>query len=153
MLKTTINTICIAVLLIFAIACNQVKETAKDAVNTAGDAAGQAVGEFGKGVGEGVDKALEVKPEFAASFLANGLKTGDVKVTSDSVGTDNVLNIYVVFEKACKCFATAKVYNAKGLEMGRCKTYVEGNKDDAKYIQFTFDKLTNIDADSKIVVE
>lgn len=145
--------ILIALITLATIACNRVKEKAKDAVNTAGDAAGQAAGEFAKGVGDGVEKAFDVSPEYTKAFTDKGLKAGDVKLGSDSNATDNVLNIYIIFEKDFKGNVLAKANNSKGLEMGRSTITIVGKKGEAKYVEFKFDKLTNIDADSKVVVE
>jgi len=136
-----------------AVACNRVKETAKGAVNTAGDAAGQVAGEFAKGVGDGVEKSFDVVPDYTASFTAKGLKAGEVKLSSDSAATDNVLNIYIIFEKDYKGEVFVKANNSKGLEIGRSTAKIEGKKGAAKYVEFHFDTKTNIDADSKVVVE
>lgn len=136
-----------------AVACHRVKEGVKDAANTTGDAAGEVVGEFSKGVADGAEKAFEVTPEYTKAFTDKGLKAGDVKLRSDSNATDNVLNIYIIFEKDFKGSVLAKASNSKGLEMGRASANIAGKKGEAKYVEFKFDKLTNIDADSKIVVE
>jgi len=47
----------------------------------------------------------------------------------------------------------AKVFDRKGLEMGRARQKVTAVKGDAKFIEFHFDKRTNIDVDSKITIE
>lgn len=141
------------ILALATVACNRVKETAKDAVNTAGDVAGQAAGEFSKGVAYGVEKSFDVVPEYTTAFTEKGLKGGDVKLRSDSLGTDNLLNVYIIFEKDYKGTSTAKAMNSKGLEMGRASVRLEGKKGEAKYVQYVFDKLTNIDADSKVIIE
>ena len=74
-------------------------------------------------------------------------------VSSDSIGNDNLLQIYIIFNSDLKKEITAKAFDSKKLEIGRVKIKIEGKKDEAKYFEFHFDKRTEINNDCKIVIE
>ncbi len=132
---------------------DEVKDGIKKGINKTGDVTGQAIGEFTSGVSSGVVKTFEPNIELSEALQAKGLKFGKKIVSSDSVGTDNLLVVYVIFNNDYKGHLVAKAYDVKGQEMGRVKLAVEGKADDARYLEFHFDKRTNIDSDSKLVVE
>jgi hypothetical protein len=126
---------------------------AKEKINRAGDMAGETVGEFVSGVSSGVSKAFDVKVSLPEGLAQRGLAFGKVTVSSDSVGTDNLLTLYVIFEKDFKGNLIAKVYDDKQLEMGRVRVDLRGKAGEARFVEFHFDRRTNIDNDSRIVVE
>lgn len=115
--------------------------------------AGETVGEFVSGVSSGVSKAFDVKVSLPEGLAQRGLAFGKVTVSSDSVGTDNLLTLYVIFEKDFKGNLIAKVYDDKQLEMGRVRVDLRGKAGEARFVEFHFDRRTNIDNDSRIVVE
>ncbi len=127
-------------------------EGVKEKINKAGDVAGQAVGELATGVSQGVEKAMGVKVEVNSALADKGVSTGKISV-SDSSATDNVLNVYTVFAKDFDGAITAKVYDQSGAEMGRAKVAVKAMKDEAKFVDFVFDKRTNLDNHCKVVLE
>ena len=126
---------------------------AKDKINRAGDLAGETVGEFVSGVSSGVTKAFDVKVTLPEGMAERGLAFGKVTVSSDTVGTDNLLTLYVIFEKDFRGNLTTKVYDDKQLEMGRCRVALRGKAGEARFVEFHFDRRTNIDNNSKIMLE
>ena len=130
--------------------CNS---SVKEKINTVGDAAGETAGEFFKGVGKGIDNAMEIKIVSPAYISQRGLEFSKTTIASTSEGTDNLLNVYVIFKKDFKGKLSSKVFDASGHETGRASADVEGKAGDAKYVDFEFDKRTNIDSDYKIVIE
>lgn len=140
-----------AVIGLFMHACSGPE--AKEKINRVGDVAGETVGEFVSGVSSGVSKAFDVKVTLPSGLADQGLKFGKVTVSSDTVGTDNLLTLYVIFEKNFKGTLTAKVFDDKQLEMGRARVGLRGKAGEARFVEFHFDRRTNIDTNSKIVVE
>ncbi len=124
----------------------------KEKINQTGDAVGQAAGELTKGVVTGVDKSSDARVELSADLTAKGVQLGKVLV-NDSTGRDNLLTIYTVFNSDFSGTITAKIYDVKNLEIGRTSVKVAAQKNEAKYLEFLFDKRTNIDFGGKIIVE
>ena len=128
-------------------------ESVKEKINKTGDVAGQVVGEFASGVSNGVVKAINPKIEISESLKKTEITFGKMTVSSDSIGNDNLLQIYIIFNSDLKKEITAKAFDSKKLEIGRVKIKIEGKKDEAKYFEFHFDKRTEINNDCKIVIE
>lgn len=124
----------------------------KEKINKGGEVVGEAVGEFMSGVGSGVEKAFDPKIELSESFKEKGLKVGEMQL-SGSEGTDNLLSVYLIFDKDFKDDIMIKAYNENNKEMGRSKLAVEAKKGDASFHDFKFDQRTNIDNNSKLVFE
>lgn len=125
----------------------------KEKINQTGNAAGQVAGEFIEGASKGVAKAFDVKVDIPKSLSEKGIEFGKAMVSSDSTGTDNLLLLYVIFNQDFDGPLMAKAFDDQSLEMGRALVNVTGKKNEAKFIEFHFDKRTNIDSKNKLTVE
>ncbi|AEA42813.1 hypothetical protein [Fluviicola taffensis] len=125
----------------------------KENINKAGDAAGQTAGEFIEGASKGVQKAFDVNITIDSKLAAKGIECGKTQVASDSLGTDNLLIVYVIFNENFKGKLTAKAFDDNSLEMGRSSVQIQGKKDEAKYVEFHFDPRTNLDSKHQLTVE
>lgn len=125
----------------------------KEKINKAGDVAGQTAGEFIEGASKGVQKAFDVKIILPGGLKEKGIEFGKATVSNDSLGTDNTLVLYVIFNKDFEGKLTAKVFDDQSQEMGRSIVTLTGKKDETKFIEFHFDKRTNIDSKNKLTIE
>ena len=135
---------------ILLLACNN--SNVNDKIHNAGEKAGKAVSEIAKGVSQGVSSSFEVHITKADSVSLKNIELGKISLKSKE-GTDNMLSIYFIYKKDFARKLSIKVFDSKGLEMGRSSQLVKGKKDEAGFIDFIFDKRTNIDSDSKIIME
>ena len=87
------------------------------------------------------------------ALTAKGVKTGKFKITSSAGASDNILSLYLIFNNDFKQDISIKIFDSKGLEYGRLNQNVKGKKDEAKFVDFTFDKRTNIESRSKFIIE
>jgi len=126
-------------------------DSIKEKINKAGDVAGQTAGEFIEGASKGVKKVFDVKLKLSDALVAQGIALGKCSVSSDSLGSDNMLLAYIIFNKDFKGTLTAKVFDENGLEMGRSKSSVSSTTGNAGFVEFHFDKNTHIG--SKNVLE
>ena len=140
--------VCI-VLLFFVCSCSQVKEKVKEGAHKAGEAGGSVL----KEVSSGVSQAFDITVELSNALQDAGISLGKSTLSSSANASDNILNLYVIFNKDFTGTVTVKVFDNKGLEMGRAKTNLTGKKDEARYIPINFDAQTNIDSDSKVKIE
>lgn len=124
----------------------------KEKLNKAGDAAGQAVGELATGVSAGVEKAMGVNVEVSPALTEKGIIKGKV-IVSDSSATDNMLSVYMIFPKGFDGEMTARVFDQGNAEMGRSKVKVTAAGEEAKYVDFVFDKRTNLDHHCRVIIE
>ena len=133
--------------------CNGAKEKAKDAINKAGETVGQSTTEFAKGVSEGVDKSLGSEIELSPLLLSKGIKAGKCIITDSADAHNNILSLYLIFDKDFKQQISVKINDSKGLEYGRLKQEVSGKAGEARFVDFIFDKRTNIESKSKFIIE
>ncbi|MBT3302399.1 MAG: hypothetical protein HOD63_05000 [Bacteroidetes bacterium] len=133
--------------------CKRVKEKAKNAINESGEIVGKTAGEFGKGISEGVEETFKIDLELSDQLVAKGLESGKISLANDSIGTDNILVVYLISNQDFEQTIHAKVFDQDGLEMGRSQIDVALQTGDAAYYEFVFAKRTNIDRSSKIMLE
>lgn len=136
------------------LSCEGTKQDAKAIINESGKAVGQTASEFVDGVSEGVEKTLERDLLISPELQKKGIATGKVVIADDNAGnSNNVLSIYVIFNKDFKGKMTAKVVDKTGKESGRLTQETAAKAGEARYIDFTFDKRTHIDVKSTITVD
>lgn len=138
-------------LITFLFSCSS--ESVKEKINKAGDIAGQATGEFVEGASKGIQKAFDVEVFLDEELKNAGIEIGKSSVENDSIGKDNLLIVYIVFTKKFKGTITAKVFDSNEKEMGRSKALLSGKVDETKFVEFHFDKRTDIDSKNKITIE
>jgi len=156
MMKFQINACIPAVLMtagMLLFSCNWAKEKTKASVNKAGEVVAKAGSEFADGVSKGIEKTFENNVEVAQQLKEQGLAIGKITIHGTDSSTDNVLSTYLIFNKDFERDILVKVFTADGKEYGRCKAHIKGSKDDARYMDFTFDSRTNIAGRGKFVFE
>jgi hypothetical protein len=151
-MKIQINLLIALVLLSFT-ACEKVKEKTKSTINEGGEVVGKTATEFIEGVSEGVDKTLQCEIVLSKELVNKGLKTGQFSINNEEGGNNNILVLYIIFDRDFNQELTAKSFNKNGLENGRTKIAVDGKAGEAKYYDFVFDRRTYIEAKSKITIE
>jgi hypothetical protein len=122
-------------------------------INQAGDVVGQTAGEFIEGASKGVQKAFDVKVELSEGLKGRGIELGKSTVSSDSIGTDNLLSQYVIFNQDFSGKLTARVFDSSDKKMGRSTVEVTGKQREALYFVFHFDPRTNIDSKCRLILE
>lgn len=145
--------------LIFAIitllfACNRIKEKAKDGINASGELVGKAAAEFTEGVTEGIERTLDCSINVSTDLNQKGISTGKFQISNDSLGGyNNMLSVYLIFDKNFNNDITVKITDKKGVEIGRTQRNITAKKGEAKYYDFRFDKRSQIEVKSDIVLE
>jgi hypothetical protein len=154
-MATTMKQIITFILLLaLAVSCDRVKEKAKETINKGGETVGKTATEFIEGVSEGIDKTLQCDISLSQALQDKGLKTGKFSIeNAPNGGRNNLLILYLIFDKEMKTPLTVKAFDKNGLEVGRAKIEVTGNAGDASYYDFAFDKRTYIEVKSKITLE
>jgi len=140
-------------ILVIAASCNWAKDKAKNAANKTGEVVAKTGSEFVDGVNKGIEKTFSNEVIISDNLRTNGLKTGKIIITSTDSTADNILSAYLIFEKDYKQQVMIKVFDEQGLEYGRVSQQISAKAGEAKYVDFIFDKRTNIDSKGKISFE
>jgi hypothetical protein len=133
--------------------CNWAKEKTKETVNKTGEVIGKAGSEFANGVSKGVEKTFENEVKISEQLTKQGLQTGKILINSTDSTTDNILTAYLIFNENIAREVTVKVFSPGAQEYGRVKQKIKGEKGQANYVDFVFDKRTNIDGKGTIQFE
>jgi hypothetical protein len=141
-------------LLAIAVSCGKIKEKTKDGINKGGETVGKTATEFFEGVSEGVEQTLACEILLSQELKDMGVKTGKTSVNnSPDGGNNNLLTLYLIFDKDFKSSVIAKAFDKNGLEIGRAKLEIQSKTGDAGYYDFSFDKRTYIEVKSKIQLD
>jgi len=138
---------------LFFLSCNGVEDKANNTISHAGRTIGKGTTEFVKGVKEGIDKTLGCSVNLAPSLTAKGVETGKFIVGNTQGASVNELSVYFIFNKNFSGTVVAKVTDKTGQEYGRASTHVDGKQGDAHYVDFVFDKRTDIENRSTFTIE
>lgn len=141
-------------LAIFSISCNQAKEKAKETINKTGETVGKSATEFFDGVSDGVEKTLECEITLSPQLIEKGLQMGKYNIKSGTNdANDNLLVLYLIFNKDFNQTLSLKAYDKNNVEIGRSKLAIKGKMGEAEYFDFQFNSKTDIASKSKIIIE
>jgi hypothetical protein len=133
--------------------CNWLKEKTKESINKSGEIVSKTGSEFIDGASKGVEKTFQNKIELSDELKKFELEAGKVIINNSEYGTDNILTVYLIFGENFEKNITVKVFDENNQEYGRITKSIKGNKGEAKYFDFEFDKRTNINGKGKITFE
>lgn len=139
-------------------ACVNVTERTRDAAIKASAGVGEAVGktgsEFVKGVKEGIDRTYDCTVVVSEELKKAGITTGKFIIASDSgSATNNKVSVYLIFSKDVNRSVSARITDAAGKEYGRNSKQIKATKEEARFIDFVFDRRTDIESRSVISLQ
>lgn len=140
-------------ILISLSSCNRVKDKTKETVNKAGEVVAKTGSEFVDGVSKGVEETFRNEIALSEELQNMGLKTGKILINSSDSAQNNVLTVYMIFDKKMVRDIVVKVFDEHSKEYGRSKLKVSAEEGEAKYFDFVFDKRTHIESKGKIIFE
>lgn len=141
------------ILILVASSCNWAKDKTKETVNKTGEVVGKAGSEFVDGLSKGIERTFQNEVVLSERLKTLGLKPGKILILGSDSTTDNILSVYLIFEKDFDSPVTIKVISPEGQEYGRKTEHIKGKKDEAAYVDFVFDKRTNIDGKGKLHID
>jgi hypothetical protein len=124
-----------------------------DVIESGAETAGKAAGSIAQHVGSGVEQALDIKPVLSPQITETGLQLGKTLIGSDGEGTDNKLSVYFIASGKTDLQISARVQDVKGQEIGRTTSRLQLDSGQTRYLDFLFEKYTNIDSDSKVFLD
>jgi hypothetical protein len=133
--------------------CNWFKQKGKEVANKTGEAAATVSSEFVEGASKGIEKTFVNEVIFSDDLKKAGVTSGKIIISSTDSATDDIVRAYLIFNNDFQKEITVKVFSPEGIEYGRVKETISAKKDEAKYVDFVFDKRTNIDSKGKITFE
>jgi hypothetical protein len=133
--------------------CNWAGDKAKTAIHKSGEAVASAGSEFADGVSSGVKKSFRNELKISETLKKAGINFGTFNIRSANGGTDNVLSVYVIYDKDFDRDLKIRLVNTSGEEYGRVKRHLSGKADDAGYVDLLFGPQTTINGRGTIYFE
>ncbi len=138
--------------LIFLFAsCNWAKEKTIKTVNKTGELVAEGGSEFVEGFKKGIEKNIQQQIKIAESLTAKGVATS--KVSYSETDSSTLISIYIIFNENFNGGISMNLFDQENLEYGRSIVKYKASKGDAKYIDFSFDKKTEIEKNGKIILD
>ena len=124
-----------ALLAAFLSACGKGEE---GIARKAGETIGEQVTDFTKGVGKGIDQQMLVQVSLSPEAKSLGLTNTIAKSLGFGSGKKGI-SVYLIASRSVSNTLVARALTASGVEIGRARTPVTLQKDDAVYVTFEFE--------------
>lgn len=147
------DTLKLLVVIIFFISCDRVKNETKNAIDKTAETAGKVGTDIVSKVGDGVQKSLECKVQLSDALQQAGVQSGKLYFEKGLEGNENVLSIYLIFQKDFAKILAVKALDENGVEYGRANLMVKAKKDSANYFDFRFNKKVRLEHKSTFVIQ
>ena len=133
--------------------CEKVKDKAGSAIDSGAQAVGRTASDVVNNIDKGISESAKIDIQLSDDLKKNGLSFGKYYFRSGNEGNQNILSLYLISDQNVDRKLSAKLYDKKGVEMGRAKLAVKQQKGDAKYHDFVFDPKIIFEYQSKLVIE
>ncbi|BAP33406.1 uncharacterized protein CHSO_4369 [Chryseobacterium sp. StRB126] len=127
---------------------NKIDDLLVKGASKTGEITGKTVTAFGKSAYDGAGTVLKNKTVTQPSLKEKGIEIG--KIEQDE---NNILQVYIIFNKDFKGNVMVKIKDINNEEIGRSTHYIEGKSGQATYESFIFEQPTDIQGQSTIFLE
>lgn len=126
------------------VTADKVPAGAANAIEIGGELVGAGFGSFFNGVSKGLDNTVDaVKVAPHNDLIEQGLRFQVAESYNEERWNDNLLVVYVIYDKDYAGMVQMKLYNHLKQEIGRTKVWVENTKGEAEYLEFQFEEYTD----------
>jgi|SRR5690606_21488843 len=133
--------------------CDTVVEKTGNVIDSGSQAVGKTATDIVNNIDKGISKGAAINIELSQDLTKKGVAFGKYYVRSGVENNSNVLSLYLITDDNFNGSLKAKLYDKKGVEMGRTSLKVTQKKGDAGYWDFTFDPKADIENQSKLTIE
>jgi hypothetical protein len=142
-----------AILCLVLSSCNWAKDKTKKTLNKGGEIVGKAGSEVAEGISKGVEETFTISIEKSKRLDSSGIKLGRVSISGTDSSTDNVVSVYLIFDQKYTGIIMAKAIGQDGLEFGRTSVNISADLNEARFVDFIFDRRTNLDRNDHLILE
>ena len=131
--------------------CNWAKEKTINTVNKTGELVAEGGSEFVEGFKKGIEKNIQGQIVVSENLKSKGISTS--KITYTETDSSTLISIYFIFDQDFEGGISAKLFDKENMEYGRTFTKQIAKKGEAFYIEFNFDKKTQIEKNGKLLLD
>ena len=145
--------ICAIIGLLSYTSCEQVKNKAGETIDAGAKSVGKTATDIVNSIDKGITEATAIDIEVSETLKKKGFSFGKYYVRKDAAGNENTLSLYIITESDFSQNLRLKLYDKKGVEMGRLQKNITQKSGDAKYHEFVFDDNIAFENKSKLTIE
>ncbi len=133
--------------------CEQVKNKAGETIDAGAKSVGKTATDIVNSIDKGITEAAAIDIQVSEELKNRGFSFGKYYIRKDPSGNENTLSLYIITESNFSQNLRLKLYDKKGVEMGRLQKTITQKKGDAKYHEFVFDDNIAFENKSKLTIE
>ena len=122
----------IAIVCILFSSCHWARDKTKKTLNKGSEIVGKAGSEVAEGISRGVEETFSISIEKSKRLDSNGIRLGRVTISGTDSSSDNVVSVYLIFDRNFNGKLTAKAIDPNGLEFGLTSVNVMADANDAR---------------------
>ncbi len=133
--------------------CEQVKSKAGETIDAGAKSVGKTATDIVNSIDKGITEATAINIEVSEALKNKGFSYGKYYIRKNESGNENTLALYIITESDFSQNLRLKLYDKKGVEMGRLQKKIVQKNGDAQYHEFAFDDNIAFENKSKLTIE
>lgn len=133
--------------------CENVKEKASGAIDSGAQAVGRTASDVVNNIDKGITESSSLNIELSDDLKKEGLSFGKYYFGHDKEGRENILSLYLITDSDFSRDLSLKLFDKKGVEMGRTSLKISQKKGQAAYHDFVFDPKIRFEYQGKLIIE
>lgn len=133
--------------------CERVKEKASGAIDSGAQAVGRTASDVVNNIDKGITESSSLDIELSDDLKKEGLSFGKYYFGHDKEGHENILSLYLITDSDFSRDLSLKLFDKKGVEMGRTSLKISQKKGQAAYHDFVFDPKIRFEYQGKLIIE
>ena len=143
---------------LFAIACavsscEKVKEKAGETIDSGAKVVGKTASDVVNSIDKGITESASLDIQLSEDLKKSGLSFGKYYFRNNDQGDENMISLYLITDKDFNRDLSLKLFDKKGVEMGRTSLKVAQKKGRAGYFDFVFDPKIEFEYQGKLIIE
>ena len=146
--------IIILILIAFgALSCDRVSDRTKEKLDSGAESVGKTATDIVNSIDKGITTGAAVNIQISEPLKEKGLSAGKYYLSKNQEGNKNKISLYLITDQAINAKLKLKLFDKKGVEMGRLQKTIKQGEGEAGYHDFVFDDRISIENKSKITID
>jgi len=133
--------------------CDRVTEKTREKIDSGAETVGKTATDIVNSIDKGITTGSAVDIQISESLKQKGLSSGKYYISKNDEGNKNKISIYLISDKQINTTLKLKLFDKKGVEMGRLSKIIKQDEGSAGYHDFVFDNRISIENQSKLTVD
>ena len=136
-----------------AFSCGKVSEKAGETIGSGAQKVGKTATDIVNSIDKGISESAGLTITLSDRLRKEGLSFGKYYIRENNEGKDNTISLYLISDKDFNGPLQVRLYDKKGVEMGRLEKPFQQKAGAASYADFVFDDNIEIENQSTVTIE